>query len=204
MGGDDGYGVKYKSMFSRAVNGDSNTHSTTYSKESSKADKDGVSRQRRTAPFAPGSSEENSYEEMTMSEIMCGKGDYFPGLIPLVHAYLDYINCDTITRKRLNTYLDFIEKRANGDLVTPATWIRNYVRNHEAYKGDSVVNDEIAYDLVKACTDIGLGKLHIPELLGDVKIDPVKEDDAYEVKLDSKRAQNERILELLQRYKKRD
>mmetsp|Transcript_32456 Transcript_32456/g.36927 ORF Transcript_32456/g.36927 Transcript_32456/m.36927 type:complete len:142 (+) Transcript_32456:1-426(+) len=135
---------------------------------------------------------------------MCGKGDYFPGLIPLVHAYLDYINCDSITRKRLNTYLDFIRKRAIGELVTPATWIRNYVRTHKAYNRDSVVTDEIAYDLVKACTDIGLGNMHVPELLGDVKIDPVKEEDAYEVKLDSARAQNECILELLQRYKKRD
>merc|ERR1712224_966189 len=94
--------------------------------DNNEMDENGVSTQRRKAPVAPGSSEEYSYEEMTMSEIMCGKGDYFPGLIPLVHAYLDYINCDTITRKRLNTYLDFIEKRANGDLVTPATWIRNY------------------------------------------------------------------------------
>jgi glutamate--cysteine ligase catalytic subunit len=81
---------------------------------------------------------------MTMAEIMTGKGDYFPGLIPLVNAYLDYINCDTITRERLNTYLDFIEKRADGELVTPATWMRNYVRTHPAYKGDSVVSDEIA------------------------------------------------------------
>jgi len=45
--------------------------------------------------------------------------------------------------------------------------------------------------------------VHIPELLGDVKIDPVTAEGAYEVKLDSKRAQNERVLELLGRYKQR-
>mmetsp|Transcript_27192 Transcript_27192/g.30085 ORF Transcript_27192/g.30085 Transcript_27192/m.30085 type:complete len:953 (+) Transcript_27192:147-3005(+) len=200
---DDGYGVKYNSMFSRAVNGENSSVQSSH-KNTNETDRNGISRKRRTAPFASGSDEENSYEEMTMSEIMCGKGDYFPGLIPLVHAYLDYINCDSITRKRLNTYLDFIRKRAIGELVTPATWIRNYVRTHKAYNRDSVVTDEIAYDLVKACTDIGLGNMHVPELLGDVKIDPVKEEDAYEVKLDSARAQNECILELLQRYKKRD
>jgi len=60
-----------------------------------------------------------------------------------------------------------------------------------------------SYDLIKASQDIGLGKLHVPELLGDVRIDPVTTEGAYEVKLDSKRAQNERILELLGRYQKR-
>ena len=33
----------------------------------------------------------NSCEEMTMDEIFNGKGKYYPGLIPLVYAYLDYI-----------------------------------------------------------------------------------------------------------------
>ena len=204
--GDDGYGVKYNSMFSRAVNGDTpkGPSNTTASRFPDELDDEGVSRQRRTAPFAPGSDEGNAYEEMTMAEIMCGKGDHFPGLIPLVQAYLDYINCDAITRRRVNSYLDFIEKKATGELVTPATWMRKYVRNHPAYKGDSVINDEIAYDLVQVCSDIGLGKVHIPEMQGDVKIDPVTVEGAYEIKLDSKRAQNEHVLELLTRYKTRD
>lgn len=47
---------------------------------------------------------------MTMAEIFLGKGDYYPGLLPLVHAYLEYINCDTITMNRLNEYLQFIER----------------------------------------------------------------------------------------------
>ena len=202
--GDDGYGVRYNSMFSRSVNGKESASNTTSSRFGDELDDEGVSRQRRTAPFASGSDEENSYEEMTMTEIMCGKGDYFPGLIPLVQAYLDHINCDTITRSRIDTYLDFIEKKATGELVTTATWMRQYVRKHPSYKGDSILSDEIAYDLVAVCTDVGLGKVHIPELLGDVKIDPVTTEGAYEIKLDSKRAQNQRVLELLQRYRTRN
>jgi len=200
--GDDGFGAKYSSMFSRANMERASSHDSEESSDRGGSTA-GISKQRRTAPFAPGSNENNSYEEMAMSEIMCGKGDYFPGLIPLVHAYLDYINCDTITRGRLNTYLDFIEKRSTGELVTTATWMRNYVRSHPAYKGDSVVTDEIAYDLVRMCTDIGLGNVHVPELLGDIKIAPVTAEGAYEIRLDSKRAQNERVLQLLQRYKTR-
>ena len=38
----------------------------------------------------------NSCEEMTMDEIFNGKGKYYPGLIPLVYAYLDYIRYITI------------------------------------------------------------------------------------------------------------
>jgi glutamate--cysteine ligase catalytic subunit len=141
--GDDGYGVKYASMFSKAANGDYSSWETNGGVMESEEDENGVSSQRRRAPCAPGSDEENAYEEMSMAEIMCGKGDYFPGLIPLVRAYLDHIGADTVTMKRLLTYLDFIEKRATGELVTPATWIRNYVRNHDDYKGDSVVSDTI-------------------------------------------------------------
>lgn len=142
--GDDGFDVKYTSMFSRAVNGDDNGQVSSISRGDEEPSVDDISRQRQAAPFAPGSNEENAYSEMTMAEIMNGKGDYFPGLIPLVNAYLDYIGCDKITRERLTTYLDFIEKRAVGELVTPATWMRNFVRSHPAYKGDSVVTDDIA------------------------------------------------------------
>lgn len=138
-----------------------------------------------------------------MEEIMVGKGDYFPGLIPLVQAYLDHINCDSVTRERLNQYLDFIERRATGELITPATWIRNFVRNHPSYKGDSVVSNEIAYDLMVACTNIGLGMLHVPELLGNVKVEPISTDGAYEVKMESNLTQNGRLLGLLKRYTKR-
>lgn len=205
--GDDGYGVKYASMFSRAVNGANGVNGESssnldVSRSSSQEEhvEDGVSRQRRQAPCAPGSEEENSFEEMTMAEIMRGKGDYFPGLIPLILAYLDHINCDAVTLERLTMYMDFIEQRATGELVTPATWMRNFVRNHPSYKGDSVVSDEIAYDLMKACKEIGEGKLHVPELLGKFKIEPITAEGAYDAKLDSRRVQNERVLQLLQRY----
>jgi hypothetical protein len=54
-----------------------------------------------------------------------------------------------------------------------------------------------------ACRDIGEGKLHIPELLGDEHIEPITPDRAYDTKLDSKRVQNKMLLELLQRYTSR-
>lgn len=38
------------------------------------------------------------YEEMTVAEILNGKGGYFPGLLPLVQAYIESIGCDATTR----------------------------------------------------------------------------------------------------------
>jgi hypothetical protein len=40
----------------------------------------------------------------------------------------------------------------------------------------------------------------VPELLGNVKIDPITTEGAYETKLDSTLIQNERLLGLLRRY----
>lgn len=205
--GDDGYGVKYSSMFARVaktqsfndlgeLNGVANSNFED-------VDIDGVSSQRRKAPVATGCDEENSYEEMTMKEIMTGKGDYFPGLIPLVRAYVDFINCDDVAHAKITKYLDFIEQRSIGALVTPATWFRKFVRTHPAYKGDSIISHEIAYDLMMACKDIGEGKRHEPELLGDFMIDPLSPKGAYDVKLEGKALKNEQLFELLSRYTKR-
>ena len=41
-----------------------------------------------------------------------------------------------------------------GSLITPATWIRNFVRSHPAYKFDSVVSQEINYDLFVAVDEM--------------------------------------------------
>ncbi len=205
--GDDGYGVVYSSMFARVAKTHSSQSLLDLSSPSKSyredVDDDGVSSYRRKAPVATGCDEENSYEEMTMKEIMTGKGDYFPGLIPLVRAYVDFINCDDVAYSKITKYLDFIEQRSIGTLVTPATWIRRFVRSHPNYKGDSVVSHEIAYDLMIACKEIGEGKRHEPELLGDFFIDPVSADGAYDVKLEGKALKNDQLFELLSRYTKR-
>eukprot|EP00586_Coscinodiscus_wailesii_P019552 CAMPEP_0172506918 /NCGR_PEP_ID=MMETSP1066-20121228/199582_1 /TAXON_ID=671091 /ORGANISM="Coscinodiscus wailesii, Strain CCMP2513" /LENGTH=921 /DNA_ID=CAMNT_0013284207 /DNA_START=183 /DNA_END=2948 /DNA_ORIENTATION=- len=193
--GDDGYGVKYSSMFAR-VNSTNDLSAAAVVEPSAEG-------KRKHAPYASGGSEENSYEEMSMEQIMMGKGDYFPGLIPLVWAYLEHINCDTATKERLGQYLDLIQKRATGELDTAATWMRKFVRGHPAYKKDSVVSSEIAYDLMIACKEIGEGERHVPELLGDLRIKPIKPDGSWDVKLDSKTVRNDDILELLRRYTNR-
>ncbi|KAI8086863.1 glutamate-cysteine ligase-domain-containing protein [Gilbertella persicaria] len=108
------------------------------------------------------SSNQDAYELMTMNEIENG----FPGFVPLIHSYLNSTNVDIETRCKLSSYLSLISKRASGELMTGAAYLRQFVQNHPKYKQDSVVSNEITYDLVKRADQIAKGGYHPIELLG--------------------------------------
>lgn len=57
---------------------------------------------------------EDEYEEMTIAEIINGKGEGFPGLLGVVNAYLNTLNVDFASKKRMRTYLNLIKWRADG------------------------------------------------------------------------------------------
>ncbi|KAF2397837.1 GCS-domain-containing protein [Trichodelitschia bisporula] len=107
---------------------------------------------------------EDEYTLMTVNEIINGQADDgsgrpgFPGLIPLVESYLDSVNVDVETMCQLARYLDLIRRRADGRLWTGAKWMRGFVQQHEKYKGDSVVGEEVEYDLMRVVEGIGRGE----------------------------------------------
>mmetsp|Transcript_55041 Transcript_55041/g.141702 ORF Transcript_55041/g.141702 Transcript_55041/m.141702 type:complete len:552 (+) Transcript_55041:3-1658(+) len=139
-------------------------------------------------------------ELMSMDEIMNGRpSGAFPGLIPLCYAYLEHIQCDPASFQRIQEYLDFISRRASGELQTPATWIRNFVRTHPEYKQDSVVSEGIAYDLMTAVNEIGLGQRPCPELLGSVTVEKIQPEAAYPTHLGGGRSEKARkdVLNML-------
>ena len=106
-------------------------------------------------PSPPLGPVDTEYELMSISDIINGCADgSFPGLIPLVESYLNSVNVDVETRCFLARYLDLIRKRADGTLWTGARWIREFVAKHPSYKQDSVVSEEICYDLVKAVEEV--------------------------------------------------
>jgi glutamate--cysteine ligase catalytic subunit len=107
-----------------------------------------------------------SCELMTVTEILTGKGNDFPGLVPLCKTYLDFIGCDSVTRSKVDGYLDLICDRASEKLMTNAAWIRNFVTTHPDYKQDSRVPQTTAYDLLMRAKDIGEGRIHEPRLTG--------------------------------------
>ncbi|ORX37103.1 glutamate-cysteine ligase-domain-containing protein [Kockovaella imperatae] len=110
--------------------------------------------------------EEDETAQMTLDEIINGKGDHFPGLMGVVNAYLNSLNVDVGTKCELRRYLDLIKWRSKGRLVTPANWIRKFITTHPDYKHDSVVSQSITYDLAKAVDEIERGVRPCPELLG--------------------------------------
>ncbi|PVV00823.1 hypothetical protein BB560_004781, partial [Smittium megazygosporum] len=95
-------------------------------------------------------------DQMTVQEIMCGQDspDGFPGLINIVSSFIESANTDLVIYRKLSKYLDFIRRRSTGEYRTNARYIRDFVTSHPQYKSDSVVNEEIAYDLLVKCKQI--------------------------------------------------
>ncbi|PJF18491.1 Glutamate--cysteine ligase [Paramicrosporidium saccamoebae] len=98
-------------------------------------------------PYREGCADE-CLTELTVNDIINGS-DKFVGLATLVDQYLDSVSVDETTRGRLSEYLTLIRMRASGELLTPASWMRNFVQNHPGYQRDSVVTPEITFDLMK-------------------------------------------------------
>ncbi|CAO1636736.1 unnamed protein product [Parajaminaea phylloscopi] len=127
---------------------------------------------------------EDEYDEFTINELINGKKngksaasgphengssgegeEAFPGLLSLVSAYLDALDIDLETRREMDLYLDLVRQRASGELMTTATWIRNFVRSHSSYSFDSRVTQEINFDMIKALDRIERGEEEAPGFL---------------------------------------
>ena len=50
--------------------------------------------------------------------------------------------------------------------MTTAMWIRHFLTSHPLYKQDSVVTEEMTFDLIKRMQDISEGVAPCPELTG--------------------------------------
>ncbi|EDO46274.1 predicted protein, partial [Nematostella vectensis] len=106
--------------------------------------------------------------QMSIDAIINGKNDEgeFPGLIPLINKYLSDVDVDIDTRCTISQYLKLISRRASGELMTTARWMREFIQSHPDYKHDSVVSERINYDLLNTCNKIANGELKCPELIG--------------------------------------
>ena len=125
-----------------------------------------------TCPNGSGA-DADAYERMTLDEIFNGRPAgssraAFPGLVPLVEAYLNSIEVEPNVRMRLDRYLRLVSGRASGKLWTSATWQRDFIRSHPLYKHDSVVTDAIAYDLLKKVESITKSEEWPVEMFGEL------------------------------------
>lgn len=58
----------------------------------------------------------------------------FIGLMPLIYSYLGNIDIDSETYCKLKKYLEFIQRKASGEIITTASWLRKFVMTHPDYK----------------------------------------------------------------------
>jgi len=103
--------------------------------------------------------------EMTVNEIINGTDGEFKGLIYYIKEYLKSTEIKEENQVRIGSYLKLLQLRADGKLLTPATWIRKFVRNHEQYKFDSKITEEINYDLIWSIYCIANGQTKCNDLL---------------------------------------
>ncbi|XP_043287771.1 glutamate--cysteine ligase catalytic subunit [Venturia canescens] len=108
----------------------------------------------------------DEFTEYTVDEIINGKEGVFPGLVPLVNSYLASMNGDADTYCTIQRYLKFIQRRASGELLTTAAWLRKEVTTHPDYKKDAIITSRINYDLLKKIDAIEKNASLCPELLG--------------------------------------
>lgn len=73
-------------------------------------------------------------------------------------------------KNELFEYLDFIDERASGKIMTGAQYLRNFALNHKLYENDSNISEALCREIVDRVDDIVHGKIKAPRLLGD-KID---------------------------------
>ncbi|KAL2791981.1 glutamate--cysteine ligase catalytic subunit isoform b [Daubentonia madagascariensis] len=106
------------------------------------------------------------YTLMSIDTIINGKEGVFPGLIPILNSYLENMEVDVDTRCSILNYLKLIKKRASGELMTVARWMREFIANHPDYKQDSVITDEMNYSLILKCNQIANELCECPDLLG--------------------------------------
>lgn len=102
---------------------------------------------------------------MSINEIINGS-DEFPGLVPLLRQYLSSVEIDPGTLCTIEKYLKLISDRASLKVKTTAKWIREFIDQHPKYNHDSIVNDEINYDLLHKMDQISKQKIDCPELTG--------------------------------------
>ncbi|KAI1289759.1 Glutamate--cysteine ligase catalytic subunit [Halotydeus destructor] len=100
---------------------------------------------------------EETCQERTINEIINGS-DQIKGIIPLINVYLDDTGIDGEARSLIDSYLKLISDRASGKVLTSAQRIREFVVSHPDYKFDSVVSDQINYDLMVLIKKIAKGE----------------------------------------------
>lgn len=118
-------------------------------------------------------------DELSLNDIFNGCS-MFKGFIPIVKEYI--IEEFGEIPKHIQIYLDLISGRADGSILTTATFMRNQIMNHEDYKNDSIVPESTAYDVVKFAQKLSeYDSESVKEFFGDKIADYLIENDYHKI-----------------------
>lgn len=105
---------------------------------------------------------------LKLSEIFSGEDGIFTRCRKWLEAQVGRGMCSREVMEKLNSYMALFERRASGELPTPASFMRSRLQRHPAYKDDGVVPREFVHDLCKLATEINKVPESAAELLGSL------------------------------------
>lgn len=85
---------------------------------------------------------------------MLGDPDVGVGLIELCDTFMQNNSWTANQITRTHIYLEFLAARSKGKVPTGARFMRNFVHAHPQYKQDSILSDEVMYDLCSMVTTL--------------------------------------------------
>ena len=112
---------------------------------------------------------ESDFEEMTIHDILIGNKEI--GNTGLFEVFEEYLEDKKYPEESIQFYrkiMEFLAKRANGEIKTGARYMRDLVLNHPNYKKDSIVNNKICSDLIYKSVVLGMIKEWDLSLLGEI------------------------------------
>ena len=104
---------------------------------------------------------------LTINEIFNGKKEYnYPGILNVIRDEIINNNNSSEKQNESLKFIEFLEKRTKGELWTDAKYIRNFVNNHPKYNKDSIITEDINFDLISHLLEIQNGLIKPKELFG--------------------------------------
>lgn len=96
------------------------------------------------------------YQELYIWQILNGDESigYSKGLLQLCQQFMELKGWPQDKQDEVMRYLRFLSDRASGRLPSGARFIREFVHSHPDYRRDSIVTEQINYDLLKMMTTL--------------------------------------------------
>ena len=112
--------------------------------------------------------EEKNIKLLSIDEILNGAKEYnYPGLINVIKDEIkNNLDYNDKVKNEMLKFVNYIERKAKGEIWTDAKYIRKFVREHPKYNKDSIITEEINYDLINHLLDIQNGIIKPKELFG--------------------------------------